>query len=61
MTLLIHGLFRVLSWMPLSVLHAMGWLLGWVSFALSGRYRRRLFAHAALAGYPRQVALAHGR
>jgi KDO2-lipid IV(A) lauroyltransferase len=57
-TLLIHGLFRLLSWMPLSVLHAMGWLLGWLSFVLSGRYRRRLFAHAAQAGYPRQVALA---
>jgi KDO2-lipid IV(A) lauroyltransferase len=57
-TLLIHGLFRVLSWMPLSVLHAMGWLLGWLSFVLSGRYRRRLFAHAAQAGYPRPVALA---
>ena len=58
MTLLIHGLFRVLSWMPLPVLHAMGWLLGWLSFGLSVRYRRRLFAHAAQAGYPRQVALA---
>lgn len=58
MTLLIHGLFRVLSWMPLPVLHAMGWLLGWLSFALSVRYRRRLFAHAAQAGCSRQVALA---
>ncbi len=40
------------------VLHALGWCLGWLSFALSGRYRRRLFAHAAQAGYPRRVALA---
>jgi KDO2-lipid IV(A) lauroyltransferase len=31
---------------------------GLASFALSGRYRRRLFAHAAQAGYPRSVALA---
>lgn len=58
MALLIHCLFRALSWMPLPVLHALGWLLGWLSFALSGRYRRRLFAHAAQAGYPRRVALA---
>lgn len=36
----------------------MGWLLGWLSFALSGRYRRRLFAHARLAGFSRRVALA---
>lgn len=44
--------------MPLPVLHAMGWLLGWLSFALSARYRRRLFSHATQAGYPRLVALA---
>ena len=58
MALLIHCLFRALSWLPLPVLHALGWCLGWLSFALSGRYRRRLFAHAAQAGYPRSVALA---
>jgi KDO2-lipid IV(A) lauroyltransferase len=56
--LLIRCLFHFLSWMPLPVLHAAGWLLGWLSFALSSRYRRRLFAHAAQAGYPRDVALA---
>ncbi len=44
--------------MPLPVLHALGWLLGWLSFALSGRYRQRLFANAAQAGFSRQVALA---
>jgi len=55
---LIHCLFRALSWMPLPVLHALGWLLGWASFALSGRYRRRLLANAAQAGYARGVALA---
>ena len=44
--------------MPLPVLHALGWLLGWLSFAASGRYRRRLFAHAVQAGYSRRVALA---
>ena len=44
--------------MPLPLLHALGWLLGWLSFALSGRYRRRLFANAAQAGYPRRVTMA---
>ena len=51
-------LFRSLSRLPLPVLHAFGWLLGWLGFALSGRYRRRLFAHAKQAGFPRSVALA---
>ncbi len=58
MTPLIHGLFRALSWLPLPVLHALGWLLGWLSFVLSSRYRHRLFSHAAQAGYARHVALA---
>jgi Kdo2-lipid IVA lauroyltransferase/acyltransferase len=47
-----------LSRLPLPVLHAFGWLLGWLSFALSGRYRRKLFANAQLAGIPRSVAMA---
>ena len=51
-------LFRLLSRLPLPVLHAFGWLLGWLSFALSGRYRRKLFAHAQQAGFPKSVALA---
>lgn len=51
-------LFRSLSRLPLPVLHAFGWLLGWLSFALSGRYRRKLFVHAQQAGFPRSVALA---
>jgi Kdo2-lipid IVA lauroyltransferase/acyltransferase len=57
-TVLYPFLFRLLSRLPLPLLHAFGWLLGWLSFALSGRYRRRMFAHAALAGLPRSVALA---
>ena len=44
--------------MPLPVLHALGWLLGWLSFAFSSRYRRKLFEHAEQAGFPRQVVLA---
>ncbi len=51
-------LFRLLSLFPLPLLHALGWPLGWLSFCLSARYRRRLFANAELAGFPRSVALA---
>ena len=58
MASLIHLLFRTLSLLPLPVLHALGWLLGWLSFLLSGRYRRRLLAHARQAGFSTGVALA---
>ena len=44
--------------MPLPVLHALGWPLGWLSFVLSSRYRRRLLANAAQAGVPRRQACA---
>jgi KDO2-lipid IV(A) lauroyltransferase len=55
---LIHFLFRTLSLLPLPVLHALGWVLGWLSFLVSGRYRRRLLAHAKQAGFSSRVALA---
>ncbi len=58
MALLIRLLFRIASLLPLPVLHAFGWALGWLSFGLSSRYRRRLFAHARQAGFPRGVAMA---
>lgn len=51
-------LFQFLSRFPLPVLHAGGWLLGWVTFLLSGRYRRRLLAHVRQAGFSGRVALA---
>jgi len=54
----VQSLFRVLSWFPLPVLHGLGWVLGWLSFLTSARYRRRLFAHARQAGFSRSVALA---
>lgn len=40
------------------MLHALGWVLGWLSFLVSGRYRRRLLAHAKQAGFSTRVALA---
>ncbi|KRB99795.1 lipid A biosynthesis acyltransferase [Hydrogenophaga sp. Root209] len=54
----IQFLFRTLSLLPLPVLHALGWVLGWASFLLSARYRRRLLAHAKQAGFSSTVALA---
>ena len=43
-------LFKVLSFLPLVVLHAVGWALGWVVFLLSATYRGRLIANARQAG-----------
>jgi len=42
--------FKLLSALPLWLLHGMGWLLGWGTFLLSGTYRRRFLENAALAG-----------
>lgn len=53
-----RSLFVALSWLALPLLHALGWLLGWASFLFSTRYRRRLCAHVAQAGFSRRVALA---
>jgi KDO2-lipid IV(A) lauroyltransferase len=36
---------------PLLLLNAIGYLLGWSAFLLSGTYRRRFVANAAQAGY----------
>lgn len=41
---------RWLSRWPLWLLHALGAVLGWLTYALSPSYRRRLKANAALAG-----------
>lgn len=43
-------LFRVLSWLPLWLLHGIGWGLGWLVFVLSPTYRRRFLANCAQAG-----------
>jgi len=54
----IQLVFRLLAPMPLLLLHGLGWWLGWLSFLLSGRYRRRLLANARQAGVPRRQVLA---
>jgi len=43
-------LFRWLSILPLAVLHTLGWLGGWLTFALSMDYRQRLMSNARQAG-----------
>ncbi|HTH80840.1 MAG TPA: lysophospholipid acyltransferase family protein [Ramlibacter sp.] len=44
-------LFRALALMPLVVLHGMGVAIGWLSFLLSGTYRRRFLENARQAGF----------
>lgn len=50
--------FVLASKLPLPLLHAVGWLLGWLSFLFSRRYRRRLLDNVRQAGFSRRVALA---
>lgn len=47
-------LFKVLSFLPLVVLHGIGWVLGWLVFLMSATYRSRLIANAQLAGVVRK-------
>ena len=47
-----HAVVRWLSRRPLWLLHAIGAALGWLTYALSPTYRRRVRANAALAGIP---------
>jgi KDO2-lipid IV(A) lauroyltransferase len=42
--------FRWLSRCPLQILHALGFLFGWMTYAASPTYRRRMAANAAQAG-----------
>lgn len=44
-------LLRVFSLLPLRLLQAAGWALGWLTFLASPTYRRRFIANAAQAGY----------
>lgn len=45
-----HLLFRFFAAWPLSWLHALGWVLGWLTWLLDGAYRQRWRHHTALAG-----------
>jgi KDO2-lipid IV(A) lauroyltransferase len=48
-------LFRVLSTLPLSVLHAIGAILGRIVYAASPSYRKRLQENLARAGHSRHL------
>jgi len=43
-------LFKLLSVLPLWLLHGAGWVLGWMVFLASGTYRHRFVANARQAG-----------
>ena len=45
--------FKILSWLPLWLLHLLGWLLGWLVFLVSATYRRRFLHNVAVAGLQR--------
>jgi KDO2-lipid IV(A) lauroyltransferase len=49
--MLLAALFRLIARLPLSVLHGMGRFFGMLAYAWPGKYRRRLRANAAQAGY----------
>ena len=44
-------LFRLLGHLPLPLMQLVGALLGWLTWLLSGSYRRRFEAHASAAGF----------
>lgn len=46
------ALYRIFALLPLPVLHAVGRMMGRLVYAFPGRYRQRLQANAAQAGYP---------
>ena len=44
-------LFQILSWLPLPLMHALGTAAGWIVYACSPAYRRRMKAHLERAGF----------
>ena len=48
---MVKFLFSLFSQLPLVVLHAVGAALGWLTYGLSGVYRKRFRANVAQAGY----------
>jgi KDO2-lipid IV(A) lauroyltransferase len=53
-------LFRLLSRLPLSALHAIGAALGWLVYLVSPSYRRRLKDNIGRAGHQRYLSSAIG-
>jgi KDO2-lipid IV(A) lauroyltransferase len=52
------SLFRILSVLPLPLLHAMGAALGWLVYLASPSYRRRMRGNMARAGYSAHLSAA---
>ncbi|MCB1960159.1 MAG: lysophospholipid acyltransferase family protein [Rhodocyclaceae bacterium] len=52
-------LFRVVASLPLSVVHRLGVLAGWITYAASAKYRERLRCNLAQAMGPVKRALRH--
>ncbi len=48
-------LFRIFSFLPLSVLHGIGFVLGWLVYLASPSYRRRLRENIGRAGYSQHL------
>lgn len=46
-----QAFMRLASALPLPLAHAAGWLLGWLMYAASPRYRRHLEENLAIAGF----------
>ncbi|RQO34773.1 lysophospholipid acyltransferase family protein [Herminiimonas sp. KBW02] len=53
-------LFRLLSFLPLPILHAIGLVIGWAVYLASGSYRRRLKENIKLAGFDQHLHKAVG-
>lgn len=53
-------LFRLLSLLPLPILHAIGVSLGWIVYLSSPRYRHRMQANLAQAGFAEHLHTAIG-
>jgi len=47
--------FRLMGRLPLPLLHALGWLLGWLIWLLDPTYRQRWRDHTAQAGLAGRV------
>lgn len=53
-------LFRLLSLLPLPILHAIGVALGWLVYGVDSNYRRRLKENLQRAGYASHLSAAIG-
>ncbi len=52
-------LMHLASSLPLAFAHAAGWLLGWLMYAVSPRYRKHLNENLAIAGYAGNTRIRH--